>query len=78
MEMMEEVSRIMVASLLTQLKENGELKDFIEFARYKAKEDGMDTDGFMAFLDELQEVADKEEDEEDVTTYCIKVEVKKL
>ena len=76
-ELLEELSRMAVARLLTKLKEDGELKDFIKFVRERAKEDGMDSDDFMAFLDDIEKVADEDE-EDDVTVYCIKVGVKKL
>ena len=56
-ELLNELSRIAVARLLTKLKEDGELENFVEFAKEKAKEDGMDSDDFMGFLDGLGEIA---------------------
>lgn len=56
-ELLNELSRIAVARLLTKLKEDGELENFVEFAKEKAKEDNMDSDDFMSFLDGLGEIA---------------------
>ena len=78
-ELLNELSRMAVTRLLTKLKEDGELGDFIRFAKERAKEDGMDSDGFMAFLDGLEEFADEEEEtDDDSVCYCISIKVEKL
>ena len=78
-ELLNELSRMAVTRLLTKLKEDGELGDFIRFAKERAKRDGMDSDGFMAFLDELEEFADEEEEtDDDSVCYCISIKVEKL
>lgn len=79
-ELLAELSRMAVTRLLTKLKENGELGDFVRFAKERAKENGMDSDDFMNFLDDIGKLAeeDETEEEDDVTVYCIKVGVKKL
>lgn len=78
-ELLNELSRMAVTRLLTKLKEDGELGDFIRFVKERAKEDGMDSDGFMAFLDELEEFADEEEEtDDDSVCYCISIKVEKL
>ena len=56
-ELLNELSRIAVVRLLTKLKDDGELENFVEFAKEKAKEDNMDSDDFMSFLDGLGEIA---------------------
>ena len=56
-----ELSRMAVTSVLTTLKENGELGDFIQFAKEQAKKDGMDSDEFISFLDKIGEMAEDEE-----------------
>ena len=56
-ELVYELSKVAVTRLLTKLKDDGELEDFVEFAKEKAKEDGMDSDDFIAFLDGLGEIA---------------------
>ena len=76
-ELLNELSKIAVASLLTKLRDDGELGNFIEFAKVKTKEDGMDDEDFIGFLDGLQQFVDDDE-ESDVTVYNIKVEVKKV
>ena len=63
-ELLNELSRIAVARLLTKLKEDGELENFVEFAKEKAKEDGMDSDDFMGFLDGLGEIAKETTDDD--------------
>ena len=53
---------MVISIALSELKAKGELKDFIEFGRKQAKEDGMD-DGVFKFFDELEkECEDEEED----------------
>ena len=61
-ELVYELSKIAVTRLLTKLKDDGELEDFVEFAKEKAKEDGMDSDDFIAFLDGLGEIATETDD----------------
>lgn len=53
--MMEELLRtLFVAAAIQKLIDTGNIGDFIEYGREKAKEDGMDTENLMAFFDELE------------------------
>lgn len=53
--MMEELLRtLFVAATIQKLIDTGNIGDFIEYGREKAKEDGMDTENLMAFFDELE------------------------
>lgn len=45
---------LFVATTIQKLIDNGNVGDFIEYGREKAKEDGMDTENLMAFFDELE------------------------
>ena len=63
-----ELKTMFIARALELLKENGEINDFVEFAKEQAKKDGMDRDEFMNFLDSL-----KAEDEEESDFNWIKL-----
>lgn len=53
--MMEELlETLFVATVIQKLIDTGNIGDFIEYGREKAKEDGMDTENLMAFFDELE------------------------
>ena len=45
----------LIASMIGDLAEKGELEDFIKFGREEAKKDGMDTEELLKFFDELEE-----------------------
>lgn len=52
--MMEELlGTLFVATVIQKIIDTGNIGDFIEYGREKAKEDGMDTENLMAFFDEL-------------------------
>jgi len=57
---MVELKTMFIARALELIKENGEINDFVEFAKEQAIKDGMDRDEFMDFLDSLK-VEDEEE-----------------
>ena len=44
----------LIANIIESLIEEDKLDGFLEFARKRAKEDGMDTDELMKFFDELE------------------------
>lgn len=67
-DLMLELKTMFIGGVLTKLKEDGKLHDFIEFAREQARKDGMDSDSFMCFLDELDEIAEEEEEDDDAVT----------
>lgn len=52
---MKDLSDILISNIIGNLVKEDKLDDFIGFAREKAKEDGMDTEELMSFLDELEE-----------------------
>ena len=53
--MMEDLlGKLFVANVIQKLIDTGNIGDFIEYGREKAKEDGMDTENLMAFFDELE------------------------
>ena len=53
--MMEELlETLFVATAIQKLIDTGNIGDFIEYGREKAKEEGMDTENLMAFFDELE------------------------
>ena len=53
--MMEELlETLFVATVIQKIIDTGNIGDFIEYGREKAKEDGMDTENLMAFFDELE------------------------
>lgn len=53
--MMEELlETLFVATAIQKIIDTGNIGDFIEYGREKAKEDGMDTENLMAFFDELE------------------------
>lgn len=54
-EIIKEVQNHLISTIIKNLVEEGKLDDFLEFAREKAKEDGMDTEELMKFFDELEE-----------------------
>ena len=60
----QELKTIFLASALTNIHESGKMDDFVEFARKKAKEDGMETEELTEFLDFLEEL-EMEDSEED-------------
>ena len=43
-----------IVTTIQKLIDTGNIGDFIEYGREKAKEDGMDTENLMAFFDELE------------------------
>lgn len=45
----------LIASMIGDLAEKGELEDFIKFGREEAKKDGMDTEELLKFFDEIEE-----------------------
>ena len=45
---------LFVATVIQKIIDTGNIGDFIEYGREKAKEDGMDTENLMAFFDELE------------------------
>ena len=54
-DMIRTLQEHMISSAIERLIENDGLDDFLEFAREKAKEDGMDTESLMKFFDEIEE-----------------------
>lgn len=52
--MEELLETLFVATAIQKLIDTGNIGDFIEYGREKAKEDGMDTENLMAFFDELE------------------------
>jgi len=73
--LMKELKSSFIARELTFLKEQGMLKDFIEYAREQAKKDGMDTDGLMTFLDEMEKLADDEDDDDGINWFKFQVAI---
>ena len=45
---------LFIVNVIQKLIDTGNIGDFIEYGREKAKEDGMDTENLMAFFDELE------------------------
>ena len=45
---------LFVATVIQKIIDTGNIGDFIEYGREKAKEDGMDTENLMHFFDELE------------------------
>lgn len=52
--MEELLETLFVATVIQKIIDTGNIGDFIEYGREKAKEDGMDTENLMAFFDELE------------------------
>lgn len=53
--MMEELlETLFVATVIQKIIDTGNIGDFIEYGREKAKKEGMDTENLMAFFDELE------------------------
>lgn len=53
--MMEELlDNFFIVTTIQKLIDTGNIGDFIEYGREKAKKDGMDTENLMAFFDELE------------------------
>ena len=52
--MEELLETLFVATAIQKIIDTGNIGDFIEYGREKAKEDGMDTENLMAFFDELE------------------------
>ena len=53
--MMEELlETLFVATVIQKLIDTGNIGDFIEYGREKAKKEGMDTENLMDFFDELE------------------------
>ena len=57
-ELLDELKTIFIATALTSIKEKGDMKDFIDYGRKKAKEDGMNSDELMEFFDFLENLED--------------------
>ena len=64
-ECIQELKTIFLASALSNIHESGKMDDFVEFARKKAKEDGMETEELTEFLDFLENLEIEEDSEED-------------
>src|SRR5574344_2107755 len=52
--MEELLGTLFVATAIQKIIDTGNIGDFIEYGREKAKEDGMDTENLMKFFDELE------------------------
>ena len=52
--MEELLETLFVATAIQKIIDTGNIGDFIEYGREKAKKDGMDTENLMAFFDELE------------------------
>ena len=48
------LDKFFIVTTIQKLIDTGNIGDFIEYGREKAKEDGMDTENLMAFFDELE------------------------
>lgn len=48
------LDKLFILTTIQKLIDTGNIGDFIEYGREKAKEDGMDTENLMAFFDELE------------------------
>lgn len=53
-----------ISAVLTKIHEEGEMKNFVEFAKKQAKEDGEDTEELMEFFDFLEELENEDTDED--------------
>ena len=51
-----------ISSALATIHEEGDMKNFLEFARARAKADGMDSKEVMEFFDMLEELEDEDSD----------------
>lgn len=59
------IKAMFISSVLAKIHEEGEMKNFVEFAKKQAKEDGEDTEELMEFFDFLEEL-ETEDTGEDV------------
>ena len=48
------LDKFFIVTTIQKLIDTGNIGDFIEYGREKAKKDGMDTENLMAFFDELE------------------------